>query len=81
MLRVEYQSMNKNELSALHQELQAKYDEFQAMGLKLNMARGKPGMDQLDLSMPMLDVLSSTANLMASTGEDCRNYGMADGLP
>lgn len=81
MLRVEYQSMNKNELSALHQELQAKYDEFQAMGLKLNMARGKPGVDQLDLSMPMLDVLSSTANLMASTGEDCRNYGMADGLP
>ena len=81
MLRVEYQSMNKNELTALHQQLQAKYDEFQAMGLKLNMARGKPGVDQLDLSMPMLDVLSSTANLTASTGEDCRNYGMADGLP
>ncbi len=81
MLRVEYQSMNKNELTALHQQLQAKYDEIKAMGLKLNMARGKPGVEQLELSMPMLDVLSSTASLTDSNGDDCRNYGMADGLP
>lgn len=73
--------MTKKELEALHSELQAKYDGFKALGLKLNMARGKPGMDQLELSMPMLDVLSSSANLTASTGDDCRNYGMADGLP
>lgn len=81
MLSVEYQSMTKNELETLRSQLQNEYDAFQALGLKLNMARGKPGTDQLDLSMPMLDVLSSKANLIASTGDDCRNYGMADGLP
>ena len=59
MLSVEYQSMTKNELETLRSQLQNEYDAFQALGLKLNMARGKPGTDQLDLSMPMLDVLSS----------------------
>lgn len=78
---MEYQSMNKNELTALHQQLQAKYDEIKAMGLKLNMARGKPGVEQLELSMPMLDVLSSTASLTDSNGDDCRNYGMATACP
>ena len=76
-----YQSMSKQELTIANEELQKRYDEFKAQGLKLNMARGKPGTDQLDLSMNMLDILNSSANMIASTGDDCRNYGMADGLP
>ncbi len=76
-----YQSMSKQELIKANEELQKHYDEFKAQGLKLNMARGKPGTDQLDLSMNMLDILNSSANMIASTGDDCRNYGMADGLP
>lgn len=76
-----YQSMSKQELTKANEELQKRYDEFKAQGLKLNMARGKPGTDQLDLSMNMLDILNSSANMIASTGDDCRNYGMADGLP
>ena len=76
-----YQSMSKQELTKANEELQKRYDEFKAQGLKLNMARGKPGTDQLDLSMNMLDILNSSANMVASTGDDCRNYGMADGLP
>ena len=76
-----YQSMSKLELTKTNEELQKHYDEFKAKGLKLNMARGKPSTDQLDLSMNMLDLLNSSANMVASTGDDCRNYGMADGLP
>ena len=78
---MDYQSMSVPELMREKEELQGRYDAFQAQGLKLNMARGKPGLDQLDLSMKMLDELSSTANMLASTGDDCRNYGMPDGLP
>ena len=78
---MEYRSMTKQELLAAQKQLQEKYDAFQALGLKLNMSRGKPGTDQLDLSMKMLDELNSHANMIASTGDDCRNYGMADGLP
>ena len=70
---MEYRSMTKQELLAAQKQLQEKYDAFQALGLKLNMSRGKPGTDQLDLSMKMLDELNSHANMIASTGDDCRN--------
>ena len=62
-------------------ELEARLDEFRARGLSLNMARGKPGADQLALSMPMLDVLTSRDELIASDGTDCGNYGGALGIP
>ena len=47
-----YPEMTKTELEAQHKELAAAYDRLKAKGLKLNMARGKPGLDQLALSMP-----------------------------
>ena len=65
----------------IKEELENRYHEVQKQGLNLNMARGKPSMEQLELSMPMLDTLNSRSKMTASTGEDCRNYGMADGLP
>lgn len=48
--------------------------------LSLDMSRGKPSSEQLDLSMPMLDVLSSDSSLYSEQGYDCRNYGVLDGL-
>ena len=51
------------------------------MGLSLNMARGKPAATQLDLVMPMLDVLNSSSELIAEDGTDCRNYGELKGIP
>lgn len=75
-----YQAMNRNELLELEKELQAKYKEFQAKGLKLDMSRGKPGGDQLDLSMGMLDVLNSNTELICDAGSDCRNYGVLQGI-
>ncbi len=78
---MDYQSMSKPELLKEKEKLQEAYDAFKAQGLKLNMARGKPSLQQLDLSMKMLDELTSTSDMLASTGDDCRNYGMPDGLP
>lgn len=74
-------SASKAELSQLKSQWQAEYDAFQARGLKLDMSRGKPSPAQLDLSMPLLDVLTSKDVLATETGADCRNYGLLEGIP
>lgn len=66
----------EEELQTLRQQYQAYVDKE----LKLDMTRGKPGEDQLDLSMPMLDILSGDSDCRDSTGFDCRNYGMLQGI-
>ncbi|MBR7101654.1 MAG: aminotransferase class I/II-fold pyridoxal phosphate-dependent enzyme, partial [Clostridia bacterium] len=76
-----YTELTKNELAGILNELEAKYLEYKAKGLKLNMARGKPCNEQLDLSMGMLDCLDTKAVLTAESGDDCRNYGVLDGIP
>ncbi|MBO5779218.1 MAG: aminotransferase [Clostridia bacterium] len=75
-----YKDLTKEELLALKAELTAKYKEYQGMDLSLNMARGKPSVDQLNLSMGMMDVLSSDCDLTCDDGTDCRNYGVLDGI-
>ena len=55
-----YEEMTRDELLTLKDALQKEYDEYCALNLSLNMARGKPAKDQLDLNMPMLDIISST---------------------
>ena len=74
-----YHEMSKEELASLKEQLTAVYKEYQGKNLKLNMARGKPSSEQLDLSMPMLDVLNSKSDYMSVDG-DCRNYGVLTGL-
>ena len=76
-----YSQMSKDELLALKSDLEKAYDEFKARGLKLDMSRGKPSSEQMDLSMGMMDVFHSRADLTAADGLDCRNYGNLDGLP
>ncbi len=76
-----YTELNREELQSLYGELEAKYLEYKAKGLKLNMARGKPCNEQLDLAMPMMDVIDSKSVMMAEDGTDCRNYGGLDGIP
>lgn len=76
-----YEDMTADELQAEYNTLKDEYASYQAKGLSLNMARGKPSAAQLDLSMPMLDVLNSASDFHAADGTDCRNYGVVDGLP
>lgn len=75
-----YAEMSKQELEAELAALKAAYKKYQAMELHLNMARGKPCVEQLDLSMGMMDALSSDADLSCADGTDCRNYGVLDGI-
>ena len=75
-----YNSMSKEALEKEKADLQAKYDSYKAQGLNLNMSRGKPGPEQLDLSLPMMDILNSSSDYSVA-GDDCRNYGVVDGLP
>jgi DNA-binding transcriptional MocR family regulator len=57
------------------------YDDFKQLGLKIDMTRGKPSPEQLDLSSgPLLDA-SSAQEFMSRDGIDCRNYGYPLGLP
>lgn len=76
-----YQEMSKEELLQEKESLEAAYKEYQKMDLSLNMARGKPSMEQLDMSMDMLEVLSAEEAMLAEDGTDVRNYGAMDGIP
>ena len=76
-----YTELTREELVALKNELEAKYLEYKAKGLSLNMARGKPCNAQLELTMPMLEVFDAKSVLKAQDGSDCRNYGGLDGIP
>lgn len=62
------------------EDLLKEYKKYQEMHLNLNMARGKPCKEQLDLSMPMMDVLNSQADMNCEDGIDCRNYGVLGGI-
>ena len=50
----EYKMMSKQELLSEQEALLKRFEEYKAMGLKLDMSRGKPSKEQLDLSMDML---------------------------
>ena len=76
-----YQEMTKEELLQEQAALEAEYAKIKEMGLDLDMSRGKPGTDQLDLAMPMLDVLNSKSVLKSENGLELRNYGGLDGIP
>jgi len=75
-----YSELSHEELLLLQQELKAQYKEYKSRKLSLNMARGKPGEDQLNLSMGMMEVLNSESDLTCEDGTDCRNYGVLDGI-
>ncbi|MGI6719553.1 MAG: aminotransferase class I/II-fold pyridoxal phosphate-dependent enzyme [Anaerovoracaceae bacterium] len=70
-----YSTMKPAERETEYLSLKEQYRKFTDKGLKLDMTRGKPGEDQLELAMPMLDVLTSDSDCRDSTGMDCRNYG------
>ncbi len=72
--------MSREQLEQEKAQLEKRYHAFQSRGLKLDMSRGKPGNDQLDLSNGMLEVLTAD-DYKAENGLDCRNYGNSDGLP
>ena len=76
-----YNQMSKEEVVSLKGELEKKYEEVKSLGLALDMSRGKPSAEQLDLTMDMLKVMTTVEDCKAENGFDCRNYGVLDGMP
>ncbi len=70
--------MDKEELKLVLDNLENEYTKIKEQNLNLNMARGKPDFDQLDVSMNLLDVINSQSNLVKKM--DYRNYGILDGI-
>ncbi len=75
-----YKELTKNELLTVKAALEEEYKAMEAKDLKLNMARGKPGFTQLDLCVPMLDIINSASDMRTVLGNDTRNYGDLDGI-
>ncbi len=75
-----YQEMSKEELLQERASVEATYKRYAKSKLKLDMSRGKPSAEQLDISMGMMDVLNSNSDLSCEDGTDCRNYGVLDGI-
>lgn len=74
------QNIGKEKLIERLDALKNEYNAFKALGLKLDMSRGKPGTDQLDLTNELVNP-DYLGNYKASNGFDVRNYGILDGIP
>lgn len=77
----ELRALSTQELEQMKEQLEKEYADYRAQNLKLDMSRGKPGKDQLDLSMELLNVLDEHSDCTAENGMDCRNYGIPAGIP
>ena len=75
-----YSEMTIYELEQELKMIRKHYRHFQDLDLHLDMSRGKPCTEQLDLSMEMLDELNGEVDLRCEDGTDCRNYGVLDGI-
>ena len=76
-----YQEMSKEQLLQEKTALEAEYAKIKEMGLSLDMSRGKPAAEQLDLSMGILDTVDAKSVVKSEKGTDLRNYGVLEGIP
>ena len=75
-----YLNLSETELLKERESLLKEFENYKSKGLSLNMARGKPSPEQLDLSKELLDTVTSKDSLISDEGVDCRNYGGFDGI-
>lgn len=74
-------SMGNEELREINRRASEEYQAFKAQGFNLNMSRGTPSAAQLDLALGVLEALKARSEFANSKGDDCRNYGIWNGLP
>lgn len=72
---------DKETLRALLADYERRFEEIQSKHLKLDLSRGKPDANQLDLSTGMFEILKENSDFTSESGLDCRNYGALDGIP
>lgn len=76
----EYASLSPAQLEQEYAKVSAAYQAFKSKGLSLDMSRGKPGVDQMDLSDALFHQIDGNSGYASRTGNDCRNYGGLDGI-
>jgi DNA-binding transcriptional MocR family regulator len=76
----DFRNLSTRELEEAKSQLLERYRNFQSRDITLDMTRGKPCSEQLDLALGMLDCTGDMPHL-AKDGTDCRNYGGLDGIP
>lgn len=77
---VEYASMNAAQLQQELSSLMQVYQDYQQMKLSLNMSRGRPAKEQMELSQGMLSCITPE-DMTLENGTDVRNYGVLEGIP
>ena len=75
-----YLSMTNEELAVEFESVKREFEKIKGANLSLDMSRGKPGADQLDLSDELLTLVSTKAGFKSENGTETRNYGVLDGL-
>lgn len=78
---MKYANMSRQQLADELSVLKKAYSDYEGMHLKLDMSRGSPCREQLDLTLGMLHNLDSAEACRTENGMDCRNYGVLDGIP
>jgi aspartate/methionine/tyrosine aminotransferase len=78
---MEYRNMTRGELESLLARQKEKFAAIKSAGLALDMSRGIPGRDQLDLSQDMMGMLITAEDCVGEGGRDYRSYGLPDGTP
>ena len=76
-----FTQMNRAQLLEAQAAAQNEYDDFLARGVSINMARGRPSPEQLDLSDELLAIPRDRMGVESEDGTDCRNYGALCGIP
>ncbi len=78
---MKYCEMSRAELEAVYAGLKIEYEEIKQMGMSLDISRGKPCTEQLNLSDGLLTALNGAEDCKTEAGFDCRNYGLFEGVP
>lgn len=75
-----YREMSREKLFEIKNELAFDYNNFKKRNLSLDMSRGKPSPEQLDLSVGLLGCINDETGYKSQNGFDCRNYGILEGI-
>ena len=76
-----YCDLTRGEQKSIYDSLLSEYNFYKSQGLNLDLSRGKPNSDQLDISLPLLSEARPREKCFSINGIDCRNYGVLDGIP
>lgn len=78
---MDYNTLTGEQLQAEFNAVKAQYQDFCSRGLSLDMSRGKPSTEQLDLSDHIYGLIGPKDSFHGELNMDSRNYGCLDGLP